>query len=71
MTQNRKHIIVMEKFIAVTINDNNQIVAKKESGYGVILGDYKNPKKELNDILTAYAENRSVYVMKGEENGKD
>ena len=63
MTQNRRNIIVMEKFIGVRINEKNQIVARLESGIGVILGEYENSEKELNAILTAYAENKRVYVM--------
>ena len=53
----------MEKFIGVRINEKNQIVARLESGIGVILGEYENSEKELNAILTAYAENKRVYVM--------
>ena len=70
MTQNRRNIIVMEKFIGIRINEENQIVAKKENGEGIILGDYrklKDARAELNEILRAYAENRVVDVMKGEQ----
>ena len=70
MTQNKRNIIVMEKYIGITINQGNQVVAKKENGEGIILGDFdslEDATNELNDILRAYAENRVVYVMKGAE----
>ena len=67
MTQNRRNIIVMEKFIGIRINEGNQIVAKKENGDGIILGEYdlETAKKELDNILESYAKGMLVYQMRG------
>lgn len=67
MTQNGRNIIVMEKFIGVRINERHQIVAKKENGEGIILGDYdeKSAPEELNCIVDAYAQGKRVYMMRG------
>lgn len=65
MTKNKRNIIVMEKFIGIRINEKNQLVAKKENGEGIILGDFdaESAAEEMNKILQAYAENKRVYIM--------
>ena len=55
--------------MGIRINEKSQIVAKKENGEGIILGDYDPETAEelLSDIMRAYAENKRAYIMRGKE----